>query len=102
MFFIWLLVAIFRNASTAYRNTADPLFSGLSLGYLAGFAAMLAHCIGSNTFIIVRIMEPFWFLTAMVIMVPEIEKDVCEASEAHTHESSLGGSASSREPSLPI
>ena len=23
--------------------------------------------------IIVRIMEPFWFLTAMIIMIPEIE-----------------------------
>ena len=73
-FFVWLLVAICRSALASFRTTSDPLFGGLSLGYLAGFAAMLAHCIGSNTFIIVRIMEPFWFLTAMVIMIPEIEK----------------------------
>jgi hypothetical protein len=51
-----------------------PLFSGLSLGYLAGFTAMLTHSIGANSFIIVRIMEPFWFLTAMIIMIPTIEK----------------------------
>jgi hypothetical protein len=35
---------------------------------------MLFHAIGANTFIIVRIMEPFWFLAGMVVMMPEIEK----------------------------
>jgi len=72
-FFI-LLFSIYMNALHTYRGTADPLFSGLSLGYLAGFMAMVIHGIGTNTFIIVRIMEPFWFLTAMIIMIPEIEK----------------------------
>jgi O-antigen ligase len=71
--FLFLLVAIYRNALHTYCNTRDPLFSGLSLGYLAGFIAMLVHSVGANTFIIVRIMEPFWFLTAIIIMVPTIE-----------------------------
>jgi O-antigen ligase len=69
-----LLFFMYMNALHIYRNAADPLFQGLSLGYLTGFMAMLTHAIGANTFIIVRIMEPFWFLTAMVIMIPEIEK----------------------------
>ena len=71
-FFI-LLFHIFKNALSIYRNTSNPLFSGLSLGYLAGFIGMLVHAIGANTFIIVRIMEPFWFLTAIIIMIPTIE-----------------------------
>ena len=75
VFFGWLLMEIFKNALYAYRNTSDPLFSGLSLGYLAGFLAMLVHAIGANTFIIVRIMEPFWFLTAIIIMIPTIEAE---------------------------
>jgi O-antigen ligase len=75
VFFIWLLAAVFKNALYAYQNTSDPLFSGLSLGYLAGFIAMLVHAIGANTFIIVRIMEPFWFLTAIIIMIPTIEAE---------------------------
>ena len=71
--FIFLLYVAYKNALIAYRKTKDPFFSGLSLGYLAGLIAMLVHAIGANTFIIVRIMEPFWFLTAMVIMIPSIE-----------------------------
>ena len=73
VFFIMLLYAIYQNAYLTFRQTKNDFFRGLSLGYLAGFFAMLAHGIGANTFIIVRIMEPFWFLTAMIIMIPTIE-----------------------------
>lgn len=78
--FLFLLRAIFKNAIYTYRHTVDPLFNGLALGYLAGFMAMIFHSIGTNTFIIVRIMEPFWFLTAMIIMIPTIEKGALEQS----------------------
>ncbi len=71
--FIYLLRATYRNARLIYRKTQDPFFSGLALGYLGGYVALLFHAIGANTFVIVRIMEPFWFLTAMVIMIPSIE-----------------------------
>lgn len=72
--FAVLLWSLFKNALKSYRNTKDPLFNGLSLGFLCGFMGLLTHAIGANTFIIVRIMEPFWFLAAMVIMIPVIEK----------------------------
>jgi O-antigen ligase len=72
-FFIALLAAIYRNAIQPQRRYADdPFFLGVSTGFLAGFFAMLTHAFGANTFIIVRIMEPFWFLTAIVIMIPQI------------------------------
>ncbi len=71
--FLYLLRSIFRNAKEAYYQTNDLFYRGLMLGYLTGFSALLTHCIGANTFIIVRIMEPFWFTTAMIIMIPRIE-----------------------------
>ncbi len=76
--FLYLLRMIYKNARETYRKTTDPLYKGLTLGYLAGFTAMLTHGIGSNTFIIVRIMEPFWFLTAMVIMIPVLPPEIIE------------------------
>jgi len=83
VFFIALLVAIYRNALQAWHRYADdPFYLGVSTGFLAGFFAMLTHAIGANTFIIVRIMEPFWFLTAIVIMIPRIESSILpDASE---------------------
>ncbi len=71
--FSLLIFSIYKHALSTYRNTSDPFFSGISLGYLAGFVAMLAHSIGTNIFVIVRIMEPFWFLTAIIMTIPAIE-----------------------------
>jgi hypothetical protein len=45
------------------------------MGFLAGFIGLLFHAIGANTFIIVRIMEPFWFMAAMVLMVLQIKDE---------------------------
>lgn len=72
-FFVLLIAAIYRYALKAYRGTKDSFFKGLLLGYLGGLVGLIVHGAGANTFIIVRIMEPFWFLTAMVIMIPKIE-----------------------------
>lgn len=72
--FLILISAIFRLAKGVLKEASDPFHRGLAMGFLAGFVGLLCHGIGANTFIIVRIMEPFWFVTAMVIMIPEIEK----------------------------
>ncbi len=72
--FLFLMSTIFRQGYHVFKGTSDPFYRGLAMGYLAGFVGLLCHALGANTFIIVRIMEPFWFLTAMVIMIPELEK----------------------------
>ena len=72
--FLVLITTIFRLAYKVFKETTEPLHKGLAMGFLAGFVGLLSHAIGANTFIIVRIMEPFWFVTAMVVMIPEIER----------------------------
>ncbi|MFB3061494.1 MAG: O-antigen ligase family protein, partial [Candidatus Binatia bacterium] len=71
--FLFLQLSLFREARDVLRRTQDPLFKGVALGFLVGFIGMVGHCLGANTFTIVRIMEPFWFLTAMVMMIPQLE-----------------------------
>ncbi len=71
--FLWLQISLFRRARDILRTTRDPLFKGVTLGFLVGFIALIVHSIGTNTFIIVRTLEPFWFLAAMVMMIPALE-----------------------------
>lgn len=71
--FLWLQISLFRRARDVLRRTKDPLFKGITLGFVAGLMGLIVHSIGTNTFIIVRIMEPFWFLAGMVIMIPQLE-----------------------------
>src|SRR2546427_153502 len=71
--FLWLMWAVGRHALGVYATRGDPEERGLVLGFLAGFAGLLIHGFGSNTFIIVRIMEPFWLITGIVMMIPALE-----------------------------
>lgn len=70
--FLWLVSSVLRVGLGAFRSLRDPKERGLALGFLAGTAALLAHAVGSNTFIIIRIMEPFWFFTGIVVMLPRL------------------------------
>ncbi len=67
-----LLYAILRETKKAYKCTDDKFLKGVAMGAYAGVLAMILHATGANTFIIVRIMEPFWFLMAIVIVIPQI------------------------------
>lgn len=70
--FFYLIYSIFKHILFVYKNSSDPFSKGLSLGLLGGVGAMLGHSLGGATFIIVRIMEPFWFLTGLVMVLPKI------------------------------
>ncbi len=72
--FLILIATIFRQGYRVFKESTDSFFRGLTMGYLAGFIGLVSHALGANTFVIVRIMEPFWFVTAMVILLPELEK----------------------------
>ena len=80
LMFLVLLSSIFRLTYRNFREGHEPFDRGLCMGFLAGFIGLLVHAVGSNTFIIVRIMEPFWFVLAIVIMLPELEGETPEAS----------------------
>ncbi len=65
--FLYLIWMIFRTGLSVFRTTSDPFVKGITLGFLIGFGGLVVHAIGANTFIIVRIMEPFWLYTALIV-----------------------------------
>jgi O-antigen ligase len=68
--FIYLLVSVFRMTLQRLRETEDPFFKGLLMGFTAGFVGLVVHSLGTNTFILVRIMEPFWFFVGIIAVLP--------------------------------
>lgn len=73
--FLWLQISLFHRARDVLRTTRDPLFKGVTLGFLVGFIALIIHSIGTNTFIIVRIMEPFWLVAGLVMLIPILDPE---------------------------
>ncbi len=64
--FAYLIYSLFRLGLNAYWSLHDPYYRGIALGFLMGLVGLLIHALGANTFIIVRIMEPFWLYAAVV------------------------------------
>ncbi len=72
--FLWLVLTALRSAGDSLGLLRDPDDRGIAVGFLAGTVGILTHAIGANTFIIIRIMEPFWFFMAVVVALPLLEQ----------------------------
>lgn len=72
--FLYLLYAVLKLAINHMKKLTSPYFKGLSIGFFAGFVGLLFHALGANTFIIVRIMEPFWFFAGIITVLPAVER----------------------------
>jgi O-antigen ligase len=72
--FLFLLLTIFRRGFYAMKETEGKsgYAYGLSVGFLAGFSGLVAHASTAATFILIRIMEPFWFFMAIVVSLPTL------------------------------
>lgn len=64
--FIWVIYRLFYTARKVLLQSSDPVIRALSMGFMISLIALLFQALGVNTFIIVRIMEPFWFIAAML------------------------------------
>ncbi|MBI4050941.1 MAG: O-antigen ligase family protein [Elusimicrobia bacterium] len=69
---LWLVGSVFSRAWRYYREFQEPLARGLSLGLMGAIVGLLTTSLFMNTFIIVRIMEPFWCLAALVMALPKV------------------------------
>lgn len=73
--FLYLLAAIFKLAWRRFQEAREPYYRGLVMGFLAGLVGLVVHSIGVNTFIIVRIMEPFWFFVGIIAVLPMLQAE---------------------------
>jgi hypothetical protein len=67
-----LVAAAFRTGVRAVGAACRPEDRGLAIGFVAATVGLCVHAIGSNTFIIVRIMEPYWLFAGIVTLLPSL------------------------------
>ena len=66
--FVFLQWRLFRTCRETYRWSRVWMARGLGLGMAAATAGLVAHSFGTISFLIVRIMEPYWLLMALVVV----------------------------------
>lgn len=74
MALFYLFYSIMKLAINNLKEIKSPYFRGLTVGFIAGYLGLLIHSLGANTFIIVRIMEPFWFFVGIIAVLPTLER----------------------------
>lgn len=78
---LWIFLRLYRMGRWLHSYLPDGGFKGLALGYSAGVLAILMHGMGSCTFYVIRIMEPFWFMSGLVAALYLLKVQECIAFE---------------------
>ncbi len=73
--FLWLIFSVFKNSLNTFKTIQDRLAKSLSLCVISSLVGLLFHSVAANTFIIIRIMEPFWFLCGLTLVIPSLQHD---------------------------
>jgi len=67
--FLFLQYRVLRTSREAFHWTKNWMGRGVALGASAATIGLIAHSLGTISFLIVRIMEPYWFLIALTVVV---------------------------------
>jgi len=78
--FSWLVWAAIRAGRATAAVVSDPEDRAIATGFVAGTIGLLFHSLGSNTFIIVRVMEPFWLFTGIIVMLASFARPPAAAA----------------------
>jgi len=73
LFLLWRLALFLWDT---YWSVDDLFFKALCLGMLGALTGLIGHSVSASSFIIVRIMEPFWFLMGLIMSHAMEEKQV--------------------------
>jgi O-antigen ligase len=74
--FIWLIFRLYKTGITSFKYPGmDNFGKGLSIGFLGALSGLLLMGLTAEVFIIIRIMEPFWFLAAVVTSLPGLPEN---------------------------
>ena len=84
-FWLWLFLRLHRMSCWLFDQLEEGTLKGMVLGFRAGLIGLLLHGFGAITFYIVRIMEPFMFVSGLVVslyLLKSAELKVTEESTA--------------------
>ncbi|MBX7256574.1 MAG: hypothetical protein K1Y02_09450 [Candidatus Hydrogenedentes bacterium] len=66
--FVFLQLQILRTTRESHLWASDWVGKALGLGTFTATAALIVHSFGTISFLIVRIMEPYWFLVSLAVV----------------------------------
>jgi len=76
LFFVWIFMTLFKVCFDNLKLLkGDDLAQGITIGFASGMVGLLVHALTANTFILIRVMEPLWFLAGIVVSLPKVAQE---------------------------
>jgi O-antigen ligase len=66
--FVFLQLRLLKTIREAYLWNSEWTSRGIAMGMFATTIALIVHSLGTISFLIVRMMEPYWFLVALAVI----------------------------------
>jgi O-antigen ligase len=73
--FLFMMWSLLRETWKVHEQCTDNFLKGAALGFFCGIIAILAHAVSANSFIIIRISEPFWLLAGLILLIPIVKDE---------------------------
>lgn len=73
--FIWLFKSVITEIFQIKKYFKNKFILGITAGYVGGLVGLVIHSMTANTFLIIRIMGPFWFFTGLIMCFQELYFD---------------------------
>ena len=70
--FLFIFWRLLREVWKIHKHCEDYFLKGATLGFFCGIIAIMVHAISANSFIIIRIAEPFWLLAGLILLIPRL------------------------------
>jgi len=101
--FLFMQRRLLRTAKEARRWSRDWMARGLAMAMTASIVGLIVHSMGTITFLIIRIMEPFWFLMALTAVcraaaIEEYRQRVMAQKQAAETQIAVPGTAAPATP----
>lgn len=78
---LWIFIRLIKISRWVFDSLEGGMLKGLALGYSAGVIGILLHGFGAITFYIVRIMEPFWFVSGLMMSLYALQLQTVAESD---------------------
>ncbi|MFC1454343.1 O-antigen ligase family protein [Verrucomicrobiota bacterium] len=73
--FLFMILMLMKEIWKVHGQCKDDLLKGAALGFFCGIIAVLVHAVSANSFIIIRIAEPFWLLAGLILLIPKLSDE---------------------------
>jgi hypothetical protein len=70
--FLYLQFQLLRTCRQGYLWSRDWVGRGVAMGATAATVGLMTHSLGTISFLIIRIMEPYWFIVALTVVIRHV------------------------------